>query len=271
MLSLVRELRPRPTATGVVRPTSRPARVGAAAAFRRRLTEMLAVTANCAHWPRTAFLARALVELRADILGLQEVDRLALRTRFAQQAAAVARAAGPDHTWAWVRGERMGPGGVLGLQGVGLVVRGGIADRERLDIPRLPRPVGERVAPLTGRRKRVALLARAQPADGPEVSVAVAHLAVSRPEAEAQLAAVVAALLERPGPHLLLADLNLPVAEAALDRLEPAPVGPTFPRSAPRAAIDVVAAAGLAVSPAEVVDLGCSDHLAVAARVAPLA
>lgn len=228
---------------------------------------MLAVSANCAHWSGTGFLADALAGLGADVLGLQEVDRLALRTRFVQQAGKVSRAAGPGHTWAWVRGERMGPGGVLGVQGVGLVVRGGIADRERLAIPRLAPPVGERVAPLTGRTKRVALLARAQPADGPDVTVAVAHLAVSRPEAEAQLAAVVAALLARPGPHLLMADLNLPVAEAALGPLVPAPCGPTFPRSAPHACIDVVAAAGLAVGPGRVVDLGCSDHLAVAATV----
>lgn len=231
---------------------------------------MLAATANCAHWAKTAFLAEALVGLGADILGLQEVDRLAYRTRFVQQAGKVARVAGPGHTWAWVRGERMGPGGILGVQGVGLVVRGGIADRERLEIPRLTPPVGERVAPLTGRTKRVALLARAQPERGPDVTVAVAHLAISRPEAEAQLAAVVAALLERPGPHLLLADLNLPVDEAILGPLMAPPVGPTFPRTAPRASIDVVAAAGLAVSPADVIDLGCSDHLAVSVVVEPL-
>jgi endonuclease/exonuclease/phosphatase family metal-dependent hydrolase len=229
-----------------------------------------AVTANCAHWPSTGFLAGALAGLDADILGLQEVDRLALRTRFAQQAATVARTAGPGHTWAWVRGERMGPAGMLGAQGVGLVVRGGIVDRERLEIPRLPPPVGERVAPLTGRTKRVALLARAVTDAGPDVTVAVAHLAISRPEAEAQLAAVVAALLDRPGPHLLLADLNLPVAEASLDPLVAAATGPTFPRHTPRGTIDVVAAAGLAVGPAEVVDLGCSDHLAVKAALQPL-
>lgn len=231
---------------------------------------MRAVTANCAHWAKTAFLAQALAALDADILGLQEVDRLALRTRFAQQTGKVARTAGPGHTWAWVRGERIGPGGVLGLQGVGLVVRGGIADRERVEIPRLPPPVGERVAPLTGRTRRVALLARAQPRRGPDVTVAVAHLAVSRPEAEAQLAAVVAALMERPGPHLLLGDLNLRVDEADLGPLVPAPAGPTFPRSEPHRWIDVVAATGLVVGPGEVVDLGCSDHLAVSAVVQPL-
>lgn len=229
---------------------------------------MLVATANCAHWAPSSFLASALAGLGADVLGLQEVDRLAVRTRFVQQAAAAARAAGSGHTWAWARGERLGPGGILGHQGVGLVVRGGIADRERLEIPRLAPPRGERVGPLTGGRKRVALLARAMPADGPEVTVAVAHLAVSRPEAEAQLAAVVTALLDRPGPHLLLADLNLPIEEAVLGSLVPAPSGPSFPRSAPRSSIDVVAAAGLALAPAEIVDLGCSDHLAVAARLA---
>src|SRR5688500_6791824 len=103
---------------------------------------MLVATANCCHWSSTAVLASALAKLQADILGLQEVDRLAYRTRFAQQAGAAARAAGPGHSWAWVRGERMGPAGLLGHQGVGLVVRGGIADRERLDIPRLAPPAG---------------------------------------------------------------------------------------------------------------------------------
>jgi endonuclease/exonuclease/phosphatase family metal-dependent hydrolase len=228
---------------------------------------MLVATANCQHWRPTGFLATALARLGADVLGLQEVDRLAVRTRFAQQTGAAARASGSGHSWAWARAERMGPGGVWGQLGVGLVVRGGIADNERLDIPRLPPPVGERVRPLTGRRKRVALLARALPVDGPEVTVAVAHLAVSRPEAVAQLAAVVTALLERPGPHLLLADLNIPVQQADLGPLEAASASPTFPRSAPHSLIDVVAAAGLALAPADVVDLGCSDHLAMTAEV----
>lgn len=229
---------------------------------------MLVVSANCAHWSRTPALTAPLAALGADILGLQEVDRLAARSRFSQQAGAAARAAGPGHTWAWARGERIGPAGLLGHQGVGLVVRGGIADRERIEVPRLPPPVGEPMSRLTGRRRRVALVARAQPADGPETTVAVAHLSLSRVEAEAQLAAVIAALLARRGPHLLLADLNLPVADADLGPLMPALSGPTFPRSAPSRRIDVVAAAGLTVSPGEVVDLGCSDHLAVVAQVA---
>lgn len=235
--------------------------------FRAQAADVLVASANCQHWPDTRFLAHALKELRADVLGLQEVDRFAWRTRFAQQAAAVARASGCGHAWAWVRGERIGPFGILGHQGVGLIVRGGIADRERLELPRLPPPVGERVSLLTGRTKRVALLARALPDAGPGVTVAVVHLAVSRPEAEAQLATVVAALLDRPGPHLLLGDLNLPLAEAGLAPLVAAPTRPTYPRSAPRQMIDVVAAAGLMVSPAEVVDLGCSDHLALFARL----
>jgi endonuclease/exonuclease/phosphatase family metal-dependent hydrolase len=226
---------------------------------------MRVATANCEHWPQTAVLARALAHLDADVLGLQEVDRFAYRTRFASQVARVAGAAGPGHTSAWVWGEPMGPFGVLGLQGVGLVVRGQIVDRQRLRLPRLPRPAGERVAPLTGGHKRIALLARARPASGPALSVAVAHLAVSRPEAEAQLAAVIAALLDRPAPHLLLADVNLPVEEAALGHLVAARPGPTFPRSAPKECIDLVAATGLTLGPARSVDLGCSDHLAVAA------
>ena len=228
---------------------------------------MLVGSANCAHWRSTPALTAPLAALGADVLGLQEVDRLAFRTRFAQQAGATARAAGRDHTWAWARGERVGPAGLLGQQGVGLVVRGGIADRERLEVPRLPPPVGEPMSPLTGRHRRAALLARAQPADGPDTTVAVAHLSLSRPEAEAQLAAVIAALLARPGPHLLLADLNLPVGDADLGPLVTVPAGPTFPRSAPTRWIDVVAAGGLLVSAAGVVDLGCSDHLAVTAEV----
>ncbi len=209
---------------------------------------MVVATANCAHWTSTRVLAAALAMLEADVLGLQEVDRRALRTRFADQTAVVAGTAGPGHSWAWARGERIGPAGVLGLQGVGLVVRGRIADRERLELPRLAPPAGERVAPLTGRHKRVALLARVLPTDGPEATVAVVHLAVSRPEAEGQLAAVVAALARRPRPHLLLGDLNIPVGDAVLGPLVAGSVGPTFPRRAPRSSIDVVAAAGLLVA-----------------------
>ena len=47
------------------------------------------------------------------------------------------------------------------------------------------------------------------------------------------------------------------------------PTGPTYSRASPHRWIDVVAATELTVSAADVVDLGCSDHLAVTARVGP--
>lgn len=79
--------------------------------------------------------------------------------------------------------------------------------------------------------------------------MAATHLAADRGGVADQLPAVVAALLRRPGPHLLLGDLNAspaavaPVLGAAGFTLVDAP--PTFPAVDPTAHIDVVAVRGL--------------------------
>jgi endonuclease/exonuclease/phosphatase family metal-dependent hydrolase len=110
---------------------------------------------------------------------------------------------------------------------------------------------------------------------GLELSVAVTHLQ-HRPRSNArpQLELVLETLSMRPGPHLLLGDLNLAAGEA-VPLLEaagftPAPVGFTSPRRAPREQIDWIACRDLSVVHAEVHEPLVSDHLPVVATLATL-
>jgi endonuclease/exonuclease/phosphatase family metal-dependent hydrolase len=76
------------------------------------------------------------------------------------------------------------------------------------------------------------------------VSVAATHLGL-RGDALAQLPVVLRALLERPGPHALLGDLNVEDPDVApLAVFEPQR---TFPAHGPRRRIDHVAVGGLVV------------------------
>jgi endonuclease/exonuclease/phosphatase (EEP) superfamily protein YafD len=95
--------------------------------------------------------------------------------------------------------------------------------------------------------------------------VAVTHLSIHADEAGRQLAAVVEALVHRPGPRLLLGDLNLhpwdvlPRVRGAGLSLAGGP--PTFPAVAPRIRIDHVAhGPELRVTRVEVPETPVSDH-----------
>jgi endonuclease/exonuclease/phosphatase family metal-dependent hydrolase len=188
------------------------------------------------------------------VLALQEVDRRRARTRFADQAARVARACGMTH--AFGAALRHGWGGY----GNALFVRGHLADVAVVDLPRV-RPA----------EPRVAVVARAEVA-GVGLSVAVTHLSVRRPESAPQLDATVAAVRRFPGPWLVAGDLNRGPAD-----VEPAfatagfaladPTLPTFPTVEPRARIDHVAVAGARVGAVDVRALPVSDHRALLVEV----
>ncbi len=207
-------------------------------------------------------LVRSCAELRADVLGLQEVQGGWRRTWFLDQGALVARRMGARHA--------SGPAhhrGLLKTYGNSLVVRGRIADVAVLALPRAEE-----------REPRAALLARIT-VRGVEVSVAVTHLQ-HRPkrfahlthEAPDQLRYVLDALRERPGPRVLLGDLNLEP-----DATEPifadagmtiAALGPSFPAHDPRRRLDYVAVDGLEIRRAWVADRSTvSDHRAVLAEL----
>jgi endonuclease/exonuclease/phosphatase family metal-dependent hydrolase len=198
----------------------------------------------------TGALARVCASLEADVLALQEVDRRRLRSRFADQAAQVANACGMAFAFGRARGF------LFSGYGNALLVRGRIDD---VEVVRLPRPRrGER---------RVALLATATVGDL-RLSVAATHLDVRRARSGPQLDVVLAAIARRRRPWLVLGDLNRspPDVEPALTvaglTLADASV-PTFPAAAPRARIDHVSAAGVAIGAVEVRALPVSDHRAV--------
>jgi endonuclease/exonuclease/phosphatase family metal-dependent hydrolase len=209
-------------------------------------------------------LAHTCAGLEADILALQEVDRRATRSGFADQVRLVARATGMSA--AFGEAARRGP---LRRYGNALLARGALSDVETLA---LPRPEGGefRVAVLAGLTLEPGVPGLPRDGDA-RLSVAATHLSFRRGEGAAQLMALVEALDRRPCPRVLLGDLNL-----APDVVEPvlvtagyhiASTGPTFPVRLPRSRIDYVAVAGLEIVSAEALETSLSDHRLVVAEV----
>jgi endonuclease/exonuclease/phosphatase family metal-dependent hydrolase len=209
-------------------------------------------------------LADTCAGLDADILALQEVDRRATRSRFADQVRMVARATGMSA--AFGEAARRGP---LRRYGNVLLARGALSDVETVALSR-PEEGEFRVAVLANLTPEPGV--RGLPPNGDAtLSVAATHLSFRRGEGAAQLGALVEALDRRPLPRVLLGDLNLapemvePVLAAA--GYQVASTGPTFPARAPRSCIDYVAVAGLEVVSAEALETSLSDHRAVVAEV----
>jgi endonuclease/exonuclease/phosphatase family metal-dependent hydrolase len=206
----------------------------------------------------TRALANYCATLGADLLGLQEVEVLVRRSRWADQARAVAEATGM--AYAFGRARRLG---LIGRYGNALIVDGSLSDVEVLALPRHGR--GE---------PRAAVLATAL-VGASRLSVATTHLSIHPGETASQLEAVVAALAARPAPRLLLGDLNLgpgdvtPLVEAGgLTLVDPAQ--PSLPAHAPRIRIDHVAVEALVPVRVEVLPRPpVSDHRALAVEVAP--
>jgi endonuclease/exonuclease/phosphatase family metal-dependent hydrolase len=208
-------------------------------------------------------LARFCAELDVDLLGLQEVSRGRRHSMYVDQAVVVARrlrarhVAGPAMTRGWLR-----------RYGNALLVRGRVDAREVIDLPRA-----------ANREPRSAVIADIRVGAVP-MSVAVTHLQHQpkrfrhlEHDAPAQLEAVLGALAGRPGPRLLLGDLNLgpEVAGPILERAgyTMAMAGPTFPAGEPRRTLDYVAVAGLVVTGAWVSERPpVSDHRALVAELA---
>jgi len=198
-------------------------------------------------------LAAACRSLRADVLAVQEVERFARRSGFRDEMRLIARATGLRAVFGEAARRRWRS------YGNALLARGPITDVEVLKLPR----------PADG-EPRVAIVARVT-VDGVGLSVGATHLSFRRGEGAPQLDVLLAALAERPGPRLVLGDLNigpdvvLPAVTAAGYTV--APTEATFPAGAPRTRLDYVAVSGLDVVSGSTPAVGTSDHLPVVAEL----
>jgi endonuclease/exonuclease/phosphatase family metal-dependent hydrolase len=198
-------------------------------------------------------LASACAGLAADVLAIQEVDRFARRTGFRDEMRLIARATGLQATFGEAARKKWRSYGNV------LLARGPISD---VELVKLPRP--------SGGEPRVAIVARVE-VGGLSLAVGATHLSFRKGEGAVQLDVLLAALAERPGPRLLMGDLNigpdlvLPAVTAA--GYEVAPTEATFPASAPRTRIDFVAVSGLSIVAASTPVVGTSDHLPVVAEL----
>ena len=139
-------------------------------------------------------LVHTLRSLDVDLLALQEVDVRVRRSRYLNLGRTTSRATGLHVEFA-----RATSIGRFGQYGIALATR-------------TPPHALQRVAlPSFGMEARVAILARVRLGDM-LATVAATHLHNRREPALAQLDVVIEALLERPGPHLLLGvDLRAPL------------------------------------------------------------
>ena len=197
-------------------------------------------------------VAAVVAALDADVLALQEIDIDVPRSGH-HDLFAVCRDAAPGRTGHFARTIELDGGSY----GIGLVVRGSIDDVD--------------VVPLAAEGEpRAVILARVMVEPGVrtdepvEITVAATHLQNNRREARAQLIEALALLGERPGPHLLLGDLNVGpfTVDGVCMELAWDAVGcpPTFPADTPRSQIDWVVTRGLRPSAVVVPDVRVSDH-----------
>jgi endonuclease/exonuclease/phosphatase family metal-dependent hydrolase len=197
-------------------------------------------------------VAAACAALDADLLALQEVDSRKQRSRFARQDLRIARVTG--HHVIAAPAMRRG----WSTYGTSLLSREPAGVVQFLRLPSL------------GLEPRVAILARVRLA-GRAISVAAVHLQATAGVAEVQLEAVLDALLRRPGPHLLLGDLNMDERRGASlftrRRFRWAAPGPTFPAVEPRTQIDWIAARGIELGDGSVPDVRVSDHRPLVAHL----
>lgn len=227
-----------------------------------------------------AHLADSAQELRADVLGLQEVDRGQDRSHGADQMAQVADALGYSHfrfapaligtpggTW---RAAGEGDDARDPAYGIGLVSRWPVRSWHVVRLPAAPvkSPI---VLPGTRRlfwlrdEPRVALAAVVEAPAG-AMTVATTHLSFVPGWNGRQLRSVTRALARLPGPRVLLGDLNMPPPfPRALTRWQVLARLHTYPSPDPRIQLDHALGSGSLprVRSVEAPRLAVSDHRAL--------
>ena len=232
-------------------------------------------------------LAAAVRELRADVVGLQEVDRGQPRSHGADLTAGVAEAMGAEH-WRFVPALIGTPGGSwraatdddtddgsAAAYGIGLVSRWPVLSWHVTRLPASPlrSPVlipGTRRLIWLQDEPRVGLAAVLQTPTGP-LTVGTTHLSFVPGWNGKQLRTFTAALARLPGPRVLLGDLNMPPPfPRALTRWDVLARTPTYPAWEPRVQLDHVLGSGElpAVTRVEAPRLAVSDHRALLVELA---
>jgi len=228
-----------------------------------------------------ARLARAVVSLDADVVGLQEVDRGQRRSGGSDLAREVAEAAGAHYAYVPALAGQVAGHGPLGRRrargdeaeqvpgyGIALLSRYPVRAWYRLRLPVAGPWLFGRVQ-VWRDEPRAALAAVVDTPEGP-LTVVTTHLSSWRRWNRVQLRWLVRWLRRVPRPVVLLGDLNIrgriPAESTgwrALARVD------TYPVGKPSIQIDHVLADGdvHAAGPARAPDLGVSDHRAVVVDV----
>jgi endonuclease/exonuclease/phosphatase family metal-dependent hydrolase len=223
--------------------------------------------------------AKAIHELDADVLGLQEVDRNQARSENADLTAVAAEAMGaPEHrfvaalsgspgaTWIGATGDEQPDSAAYGI---GFLSRYPVLSWEVVRLPAFPTrfPMvfrGSRKPVLVRDEPRVAVAVTVDTPHG-EISVVNTHLSFISGWNRRQLRMLGRALGRRARPMILLGDLNMgPTPAQTITGMSPLASGLTFPAHAPTEQIDHLLGAGdLPAGRAAVHRLDLSDHCAL--------
>lgn len=226
-------------------------------------------------------LADAVEELRADVVGLQEVDRLQPRSHSADLTSAVAESMDTSH-WRFVPALIGTPGGDWraavdddhdgpeAAYGIGLVSRWPVTSWHVVRLPAAPvrSPIvlpGSRSVIWLQDEPRVGLAAVVQTPIG-EVTIATTHLSFVPVWNGVQLRRLTRELARLPGPRVLLGDLNMPPPfPRALSGWRALARTATYPAWEPRIQLDHVLASGVLppVTSVQAPQLAVSDHRAL--------
>ena len=196
---------------------------------------------------------RAIADLDADVLALQEVDVDQPRSQLADLTAVAAEAmnaeshrfvaaiAGtPGATWIAATGDESP--GTAGY-GIALLSRYPATSWQVVRLPRIPTrfPMylpGPNKVMIVDEEPRAAVIGRFETPLGP-LTVANTHLSFVPGWNRRQLRGLVRDLRGLPGPRILTGDLNMsPSAVRRWSRLRPLAVAPTFPADAPDRQLD---------------------------------
>jgi endonuclease/exonuclease/phosphatase family metal-dependent hydrolase len=226
---------------------------------------------------------RAIRQLDADVLGLQEVDRNQHRSDNADLTAIAAEAMdAPEHrfvaalsgspgaTWVAATGEEQPDAAAYGVALLSRFPVHGWRVARLAPVPvRVPMMFRGRMRPeLVRDEPRVAVLADIESPEGP-LTVATAHLSFIDWWNGRQLRRLMADVAGEDGPFVLTGDLNMgPTRARRLTRMRSAVDAPTFPADSPGQQIDhILLRGGVRALSGEAVPLPVSDHQALAVEL----